>query len=319
MPLTLEQYDAYLDSRTDLHWPSAPEVKRPKARPHLQRLPGLRAVTWNVYGTLLAIAEGELCFEHPNKFIMDLALDKTIQEFKMWQAMTRKPGQPAEYMHTIYRRVLDEFRLQPSAAERYPEIPADKVWEAIVKKLLQNEYSFNASFFGSLDDYSRKIAYFFHRSLQGTACYPGAAAALEYVADQLGHQGLIADGQCFTCVQLQRGLREQGCTRSLAELIPESLRVLSWEVRAKKPSERLFRLGLARLAERGIKPSQVLHVGSHLRHDVAPARGLGMKTALFAGDKASLHAHSDQLKDPHLRPDVLITELNQIVEIVGPG
>jgi len=42
-----------------------------------------------------------------------------------------------------------------------------------------------------------------------------------------------------------------------------------------------------------------------------------MKTALFAGDKASLQASADQLKDPHLRPDVLITELGQIAEVVG--
>src|SRR5262245_55901488 len=98
MPLTLEQYLEHLDSRSDLPWPSAPDVDKPKARPHLTRLPEVRAVTWNVYGTLLAMAGGELWFEHPNDFVMETALEKTIQEFKMWQSMTRKPGKPSVYM-----------------------------------------------------------------------------------------------------------------------------------------------------------------------------------------------------------------------------
>src|SRR5438309_2885662 len=59
MALTLEQYATHLDAR-NLHWPAPPTVERPKARPHLRRLPGVRAVLWNVYGTLLAVAEGDL-------------------------------------------------------------------------------------------------------------------------------------------------------------------------------------------------------------------------------------------------------------------
>jgi hypothetical protein len=71
MPLTLEQYATYLDTRRDLHWPAPPQIDPPPARPHLVPLPGLRAVLWNVYGTLLAVPGGELYFEHPNQFIMD--------------------------------------------------------------------------------------------------------------------------------------------------------------------------------------------------------------------------------------------------------
>jgi FMN phosphatase YigB (HAD superfamily) len=62
----------------------------------------------------------------------------------------------------------------------------------------------------------------------------------------------------------------------------------------------------------------VLHVGSRLTHDVAPARKLGLRTALFAGDRGSLQATAEQLRDPATRPDVLLTELGQITEVV-PG
>src|SRR5277367_6733962 len=133
MPLTLEQYAAYLDAR-GAAWPAPPPLDRPKARPHLASLKGVRAVTWNVYGTLLAIGGGELLFEHPQKFVMDLALEKTVQEFKMWGSMSRKPGQPSEYMGQLYSKALSELRMVPSPGEKHPEILAEKIWENIVKK-----------------------------------------------------------------------------------------------------------------------------------------------------------------------------------------
>jgi hypothetical protein len=316
MPLTLEQYAAYLDTR-DLPWPAPPEPQPPRARPHLVAMPEVRVVTWNVYGTLLSISTGGLVFEHPQKFVMDIALDKTVQEFKMWGAMSRKPGQPSEYMREIYNRVLDEQRLAPSPGEKYPEILADKVWEGIVKKLLQKDYKFDTGFFGSLNEYSRKIAYFFHASLQGTACYRGAAQALEHVQSLGLAQGLIADTQCFTLVQLQRGLARDGANESVDSLLERPLRALSHELGARKPSERQFKALLAAVATRGIEPGQVLHVGSRIAQDIAPARKLGMRTALFAGDKESLQASPEQLKDLATRPDALLTELSQIAEIVS--
>jgi FMN phosphatase YigB (HAD superfamily) len=61
----------------------------------------------------------------------------------------------------------------------------------------------------------------------------------------------------------------------------------------------------------------VLHVGSSLPRDLAPAKKLGMRTVLFAGDRASLVASAEQLKDSQYRPDALIVELPQIAQIIG--
>jgi hypothetical protein len=316
MPLSLEEYATWLDGR-GLPWPAPPAVERVKARPHLARLPEVRAVLWTVYGTLLNVSGGALLFEHPQPFVMDVALDKTLQEFKMWGSMSRKPGQPADYLGEIYRQVLLEQSSFPSGGERYPEVAADRVWEAIIKKLFQKDYKFDAGFYGSLNEYSRKVAYFFHASLQGTACYPGAAAALRHVADAGLTQGLLADAQCFTTAQLQRGLAAEDGSVRLEELLTEGVSALSYELRARKPSERLFRQVVDALRERGIEPDETLHVGSSIPRDVVPARRLGMRTALFAGDKASLQATPEQLKDPVSRPDVLLTEPDQITEVVG--
>jgi hypothetical protein len=316
MPLTLEQYAIYLDSH-GASWPAVPPIDRPKARPHVAAIEGIRAVVWNSYGTLIAIGCGELLFEHPQKFIMDLALEKTVQEFKMWASMSRKPGQPSEYMGQLYGKALTELRMVPSPGEKHPEIRAEKIWENIVKKLMVKDYKFDAGFYGSLNEYTRKIAFYFHASLQGTACYDGAASTLLQLAERGIAQGMVGDAQCFTLVQLQRGLTAQDASARVDALLDKDLRALSFEVGARKPSERLFKAVLPALDAKGISPQEVLHVGSRIMQDIAPAKKLGMRTALFAGDKASLAATAEQMKDPAVKPDVLITELSQIVDVVA--
>jgi FMN phosphatase YigB (HAD superfamily) len=92
--------------------------------------------------------------------------------------------------------------------------------------------------------------------------------------------------------------------------------VLSYQYRGRKPSERLFRPLLSQLQPQGIRPDQVLHIGSDVEKDIAPARKLGMRTGLFAGSKASLRATSEQLRDSATRPDVLLTKLKQIREVI---
>ena len=316
MALSLEQYALdHLDTR-GLPWPAMPKVEVPKARPSLAKLP-VRAVLWTVYGTLLAIPTGELQFEAALDFVTDAAFDKTILEFKMWNSMSRKPGAPSAYMKELFKKALDNLRLAGSGGERHPEILAERIWDEIVKKLMTKEYKVDAAQYGSQAEFVKKVAYFFHASIQGTGCYPGAADTLRTIADRGLKQGLLADGQCFTQVQLMRGLRTQDSTLDYNAVLPGPLRILSHDLKAKKPSETLFGAAVAALAARGVSPSETLHVGSSLTRDIAPAKKLGMKTALFAGDKASLAASAEGLKDEATRPNVLITELPQLLEVIS--
>lgn len=316
MPLTLEQYaDSYLPGR-GLPWPVAPKIDPPKARPHVERLP-VKAVLWTIYGTLLAIPGGELWFEHPQEFVTDAALDKVIREFKMWQSMSRKPGAPAVYLRELYSKALTALRMTGSGGEKYPEVVSERIWEDIVKKLLQKEYQIDVGLYGALNEFTKKIAYFYHASIQGVGAYPCAADATRMLAERGVMNGLLADGQAFTPAQVYKALREQDAAFDVAATFPGSLRVLSAERKARKPSDTLFKAAADALAARGLKPGDALHVGSNLARDIAPARRHGFRTALFAGDRNSLVATPEQLKDPQHRPDVLVTELPQLLDVVG--
>jgi FMN phosphatase YigB (HAD superfamily) len=253
---------------------------------------------------------------HPEKFLMEMAFEKTIQEFKMWQSMSRKPGKPSEYMAKLYAQDLDQVRIARSSGDRHPEVRSDELWQLIVRRLMKNEFQYDAPFYGSVEQLCEKISFFFHASLQGTGAEPHAYEAMSELKARGLTLGLIADAQCFTTVQLARALSKQGKLATLSELFDPDVAALSYEVGARKPSERLFRKLVAQLAPRDIAPNQVLHIGANLPNDVIPARRLGFHTALFAGDKASVVANNDQLNDSTTRPDVLITDLRQISQLI---
>jgi FMN phosphatase YigB (HAD superfamily) len=316
MPLTIEQYVSdYLPARK-LPWPAAPKPVHIKAKPHLQKL-SVKAVLWNVYGTLLVISGGELKHESDNDFIMEAAFDKTLQEFKMWQSMSRKPGAPAAQLKEMYFKALTHLRMAGSGGERYPEVSSERIWEDIVKKLLQKDYQIDVATYGAMNEFVIKIAYFFHASIQGYGAYPGVADTLELLGERGCIQGLLSDGQAFTSAQIQQAIRSERLGFELNRYIPLSHRYLSFEQRARKPSDTLFKAAADGLASIGLKPADVLHIGSNLLRDIAPAKRIGFRTALFAGDRNSLSATPDQLQDPSLRPDVLITELPQLAEVIG--
>lgn len=319
MSKTLWEYAEWLDER-DLLWPAVPEPDPIKATPYVEELPGVRAVTWSVYGTLLRVADGRFEPMVADPLRMEVALEKTIHEFGMWQSMTRKPGAPWEYMGQQLRRLVEARRLAGTGhLGEAPEVDLSQVWRVLIERLQQKDYAWDEDSLGDLDQYSEKVAYFFNRALQGIAATRRARMALRHARRAGCKQGIVADGQAFTTVQLWRGLRAQGHGPAPAKLFTPGCVCLSHAFGVRQPSERMFKACLARLAKHGIAPDEVLHVATRLVDELGPAKKLGMKTALFAGDRLSVQAKAAQVNDPSLRPDRILTDLGQIRQIVAPA
>lgn len=317
MPATITEYAKSLDDR-DLMWPRVPPAQSVRATPSIRPIDGVRIVLWDVYGTLLRTSGGGFCLIPDPQAPLEIALEKTIHEFNMWNSMYRKPGPPWQSM--IHQYSEYHKRLSMAAAKRNGDfIDPDLVdiWEGIISRLFDKEYSYDEDFYGDVRQFSEKVAYFFHSSLQGVEARAGAVQAMHDLHAIEVRQGLLADGQIFTFTQLLRALSLQGTLPPLASMFHPDAVLFSYELGIRKPSRSLFELTTERLKQAGFQPEEVLHVSCRLETDLVPAKAAGMKTALLAAEKTGLQAPTALLKDSATRPDRLLTDLNQVATLFG--
>lgn len=311
MPLTLERYAAMLEERKEPR-PSGP-TPRPfsNAKPHLPKLPDVRAVIYGGYGVLMLLTGGEPQFLNPDATMRTIALDKTIAEFKMWASMSRKPGAPADSMATMLRQIMDQSAVT-DRAKADAESRLDRVWSAVVDRLKQKEYLHDVGLLGDQSEFCQKLTYFYLRASQGVTTMPHALTTLQSLRGLGKLQGIHTIGQCNGPPQLLCGLSSQGPIRSLDDVFEPSLCLWSFETGVKKESERSWALLTKALAEKGVAPREALYIGSKTLTEIAMSKRRGFRTALFLGDQDSSDVKPEHLKDPKTRPDALLTSLDQV-------
>lgn len=318
MAKTLSEYLDSLDERADLIFPKAPRSKPIQATPSIKPLPDTKVVLWSVYGTLLSIDSGRLLHQHPQEIRMEIALQKTIEEFKMWFSMSRKPGQPWVYMLQQYNSIVDELRMVATARKGDArEVDSAVVWAKVIERLQRNEYNWDESLYGGIEALAAKVAYFFHAMLQGTDAFPGCAETLARLPQAGIRQGLLDDAQQFTLAQLVRAMRKQGGEGNLAALFSPELSGLSYQLEVCKPSPSLYAIVAEKCEASGFAPGQVLYLTNRLTDDLGMAKQVGFKTGLMVVDESCTELSAADLKNPEYRPDRLLTDLRQVLDIVG--
>ena len=317
MAKSLQDYAAWLDTRNDLIWPQPLPFASANAKPTLKPVPGIKAVLWNLYGTLLRITDGNLMLLHFKEIRMQVALEKTIAEFNMWNSMTRRPGAPWEYMLQKYKGVLEEMEMVGANQGNFPQPNAVKVWRRLLGLLEQKEYEYDTIFYGDMDELAEKVAYFFQSCLQGIEASPNAVQALKTVSDAGLTQGLLTDGQSFTLLQALRAFSAQDKLPPLNSLFDPACLAISYQLGIRKPSASLYHHCVQQLGAKGINPKEILYVSNQLQGDLAIAKQFGVRTVLYAGDKTTLKATGPEIRHPELRPKRLLTDLSQIRDLIG--
>lgn len=315
MPLSLEKYAELLDKRGEPH-PLGPDpVPFERVKPMLRPLPGIRCVVYSGYGAAMLISGGELSFLNPDPVMRKIAFDKTVHEFKMWASMTRKPGEPSEYMASIFGQIFDNLMMHGAQQKDFaPRI--EKVWEGIVNRLIQKDYVVESGTYGDGEEFARKVSYFYVRASQGVSLLPNAGKVFANLHDRDIIQGLHADWQCTEPVRFWRLLFDASRQSSLATWFDPAVCSFSGNTGIKKTTDRGFVPIIQGLQSLGIGVESVLYVGADVENDIAPAKRRGFRTALLLADQASARVTPEHLQDPRTRPDRLLTSLEQVVEIV---
>jgi hypothetical protein len=314
MPGTLEDFGDFLQQRGD-PCPLGPEPEPfERVKPQSPRFDGFKAVIGAGFGTSMLLSGGEPQLFNADPVMKKIALEKTIHEFKMWQSMSRKPGNPSDYMEVIVRRAHEALLLREFAGpDVYPTI--HRVWRGVIDTLIKNEYAWDAGFHGDADSLSRRVTLFYLRASQGLTAMPGLLKTLTGLGELGILRGLHADAQCDAPARLAGELKEQGRCRGLFEVLDPAVTLWSFETGIRSTSERGWALLEKALAERGIAPGRCLYVAHDAEGRIGPAKRRGFKTALLMADRVTARVSKEHLTDPKTRPDALVTAWSQVLDI----
>jgi len=270
------------------------EPKPTGVTPQLPRLQGIRAVLFDIYGTLLISASGDIGLggdrNETRAFVA--ALEAVGLEMEAAAHLERGP--------LLLKEVIREHHKERRAEGiEYPEVNILQVWAQVLERLGQQ-----------LDQSAlQRLAVEYECRVNPVWPMPGVAQLLETLRRENIRMGIVSNAQFCTPLMFQGLLGRHPHDLGFdPEYCAWSYRLLE-----AKPSTRPYRQCLDALADReGITPGEVLYVGNDLLNDIWPASVSGCRTALFAGDARSLRLREGDQRCTGLRPDIVLTELDQL-------
>jgi putative hydrolase of the HAD superfamily len=284
---------------------SSPLEPRPTAaEPVTDPLDGIRAVLFDIYGTLVISASGDigLAGEQNEEHAFLAALDAAGVE-------PPTGAGPAALKDAIRR-----FHYQRKAAGvAFPEVNILVMWREVLGggsplpgPLPQGEED-------DADADVAKLAVEYECRVNPVWPMPGLEQVLAEIHGRGLILGIVSNAQFYTPLMLEAFL-----DKPLDELgFDPACCAFSYRLLEAKPSTGIYHQALYGLiAEHGIQPQEVLYVGNDIRNDVWPAAQVGCRTVLFAGDERSLRLREDDPCCCDVVPDRTVTDLRQITDSI---
>ena len=266
--------------------PLAP-VSTGEAPTGFSKIRRVKAILFDVYGTLLISGSGDLDF-HAMRNERKRVLTGVLQR----HGIDRTP----ESLMNALRRSTENVheRLRQEGID-YPEIDIVRIWHSLLGT-------------GNID---RVKAFALEYEMVVNPVYPmpGLAELLSACRKQGLLMGIISNAQFYTPRLLEYLL---GTSLDLCGFDPQ-LTFFSYRLGSAKPSCLMFDMAADIFSQRAISPVSVLYVGNDMRNDILPAKTVGFQTALFAGDRRSLRRRDDDVRCRHLVPDMIVTDLRQLI------
>lgn len=252
------------------------------------RLTGpVKAIVFDIYGTLFISGSGDISVSrngigHPE------ALVRLLDKFCIPQA-------PEPLVAAFFQRIEKKHQELRKKGVDFPEVNIDAIWSDVLGMRHMPTV--------------RQFALEFELLVNPVYPMPNLERLLSFCKTNAFPMGIISNAQFFTPLLFEWFLKSE-----LTDLgFSENLIVFSYRHDTAKPSRHLFELAATALAKRNIPPASVLYVGNDMRNDMAPATRVGFQTALFAGDSRSLRLRENDPMCRNLTPDLVVTDLIQIV------
>ncbi|MCF8052641.1 MAG: HAD family hydrolase [Desulfobacterales bacterium] len=249
----------------------------------------VHAVLFDVYGTLFISGSGDI--GTMRRQTQGQKIERLVRKYRL-----ARP--PEELTEAFFEQIEAVHREKSKKGIEAPEVEIDRVWMAVL----------------GIDDRSlaRRFAVEYELIVNPVYPMPGAEKTLSGLHKKGVFMGIVSNAQFFTpwLFSWFFGNPPEGLGFD-----PE-LQIYSYRFGVAKPSTALFIAAARRLQHLGVSPDQALVVGNDMRNDVAAAQRAGFQTALFAGDARSLRLREDDPDCRDTKPDLVVTELVQLLDHV---
>lgn len=267
--------------------------------PRLSKLDDIRAVIFDVYGTLLISGSGDVGSADESS-----RGERITNAFKTVFPDADSAAIPTiEDLHTQIRSV-NEARKSDSCPK--PEVDIVDIWRRTLCATGNQQLASDTGKVVQLATLCESLA-------NPTWPMPGAKELLGQLAEREIAMGIVSNAQIFTVRLMQDllsgQLEDNGFDTNLC--------IFSNRFRQAKPGPRLFSVLCSALSRRGIEPEQAVYVGNDMLNDTWAAKQAGLKTAWFVGDRRSCRPRADETRCKGLLADVVISDLMQLLECVS--
>jgi putative hydrolase of the HAD superfamily len=275
--------------------------------PKLSADNSIKAVVFDIYGTLLVSSSGDVDQAEMNTRNLAIALEASKID------VVEKNNALEHILHDF------EYTIEICHQEAkrndipYPEIDILSIWEIV---LLHARRKKLVAFNGDANIMRMTVVFEF----LSNKVYP--MPGMKYIIEKLSNKGfplgIVSNAQFYTPVIMNYFLNSQvGLEEYIGHFDPD-LTVFSYQQGRGKPDTILFEELVPILHKKyGLQPNEVLFVGNDMLKDIYASSRIGFKTALFAGDQRSLRLRADDDRIKELNPDYVLTELKQLEEILN--
>lgn len=272
----------------------------------LEPLKNIRAVLFDVYGTLFIAGVGDIGIA--NEMSNEQAVAEALQSAGFSGNLEEAGAKGKKLILQAIRCTHEKRRTQGIS---YPEVDIRDEWHTVLtslqqEHLIEGEISAEAIM---------RVSVEYECRMNPVWPMPDLEETLHTLKEKQFVLGIVSNAQFYSNLLLFPAF----LGKSPQELgFDQDLCAWSFESQEAKPSVNLFHGVVERLQhQHGISPEEALYVGNDKLNDMWPAAQLGLKTVLFAGDRRSLRLREDDTRCSTLEPDVIITKLSQLSQVLG--
>ncbi|WP_198152563.1 HAD family hydrolase [Draconibacterium sediminis] len=268
----------------------------------------IKAVIFDIYGTLLISSSGDIDQASLNKDNMQKAME--AGGFELSDCKEETCSFLLDQLQVQVKKQHEELKAK---GHPYPDVDIFKVWQNMFEAA-ENKGLLKLS---GNESWADTIMVF---ELISNRVYPmpGMKEVLLEIKKMGLPIGIVSNAQFYTPIIMNYFLTGEFSTDQHIDLFEEDLSVYSFKELRAKPDTALFEKFIPVLNSKyNIETSETIFVGNDMLKDVYTATKAGLRTVLFAGDERSLRLREDDVRVKGMFPDFIINDLQQLLKIIG--